>query len=481
MHGRWFCSAISCARRCFFTVSGKYVPPLTVASLATITHSSPSTTPIPVTIPAPGACPSYRSHAASVLSSRKAESGSTSRSIRSRASSFPRERCRSTAFGPPPAVTCAGRSRSSATRASMRSARSAKISESRSTCELKTAIAVIVSGPERRVIVIARAPEREPQRLLRAAGELGAQEPRRPRVQTVGVEEDAAGIRLEHTDPLPTAAGRALNFHASVLPARNPAPHIDLRPSLVRDEWEAEGRQGRLGARGREAFSLEVQTRLIRGSLQRLVAELEPREEADTGLPRPVQGLRHPAGLESDGHAERVGRPRVPAELRHPQARRAVRPDVTRADGSPEQLTRFGKVAERGSIVAVGAVHRPARGIGMDGPDVEADPRAARGVRMLPARDTEGCAHELERSRARRSVQRGEQAGHDDVVTVNTPDRSGKGVHHLAVPDRAYEPSSLVLRREVLGEVRLVEGKPAADARETVERPAVSPRCGPRE
>ena len=29
------------------TVSGKYVPPLTVASLATITHSWPSTTPMP--------------------------------------------------------------------------------------------------------------------------------------------------------------------------------------------------------------------------------------------------------------------------------------------------------------------------------------------------------------------------------------------------------------------------------------------------
>ena len=61
MHGRWFCSATSCARRCFFTVSGKYEPPLTVASLATTTHSWPSTTPMPVTIPADGAAPSYSS------------------------------------------------------------------------------------------------------------------------------------------------------------------------------------------------------------------------------------------------------------------------------------------------------------------------------------------------------------------------------------------------------------------------------------
>ena len=37
-------------------MSGKYEPPLTVASFATITHSRPSTTPMPVTTPALGAC-----------------------------------------------------------------------------------------------------------------------------------------------------------------------------------------------------------------------------------------------------------------------------------------------------------------------------------------------------------------------------------------------------------------------------------------
>ena len=58
MHGSRFSSATSCARRCFLTVSGKYEPPLTVASFATITHCRPSTTPIPVTIPADGAWPS---------------------------------------------------------------------------------------------------------------------------------------------------------------------------------------------------------------------------------------------------------------------------------------------------------------------------------------------------------------------------------------------------------------------------------------
>ena len=33
MHGSRLSAAISCARRCFFTVIGKYVPPFTVASL----------------------------------------------------------------------------------------------------------------------------------------------------------------------------------------------------------------------------------------------------------------------------------------------------------------------------------------------------------------------------------------------------------------------------------------------------------------
>src|ERR1051326_1023756 len=113
MHGRRFCSAISWARRCFFTVVGKYVPPLTVASLATRTHSRPSITPIPVTIPAPGAWPSYISQAASAESSRNAVSGSSRRSIRSRAVSLPRERCFSSERSPPPRATCAVRARRS--------------------------------------------------------------------------------------------------------------------------------------------------------------------------------------------------------------------------------------------------------------------------------------------------------------------------------------------------------------------------------
>ena len=51
--GNRFSSAIWLARRIFFSVHGLLVPPLTVASLETSTHSTPSTTPIPVTTLAP--------------------------------------------------------------------------------------------------------------------------------------------------------------------------------------------------------------------------------------------------------------------------------------------------------------------------------------------------------------------------------------------------------------------------------------------
>src|SRR5712691_5105479 len=149
MQGRLFCSATSWARRCFLTVSGKYEPPLTVASFATITHSRPSTTPIPVTMPPAGAWPSYSSQAASAFSSRNAAPGSTRRSMRSRAVSFPRDRWRSVAFSPPPRAISAVRSRNSATRPSMRRRRRLNSSDSRSTCEVRTAIALSLSRGRR--------------------------------------------------------------------------------------------------------------------------------------------------------------------------------------------------------------------------------------------------------------------------------------------------------------------------------------------
>ncbi|SKV62386.1 Uncharacterised protein [Mycobacteroides abscessus subsp. abscessus] len=86
--GKRFLKAISLARRTLRRVQGLLVPPLTVGSLATIMHSTPSTTPIPVTREAPTV--KSLPHAASGHSSRNGESGSISSSMRSRASSFPR-------------------------------------------------------------------------------------------------------------------------------------------------------------------------------------------------------------------------------------------------------------------------------------------------------------------------------------------------------------------------------------------------------
>src|SRR5437016_5176069 len=115
MHGRLFCSAISCARRCFFTVIGKYVPPLTVASFATMTHSRCCTRPMPVTMPAAGASSSYIPFAASGDNSRNGVPGSSNAAMRSRTGSFPCWRCRSTYFAPPPSRAAASRCFSSAT------------------------------------------------------------------------------------------------------------------------------------------------------------------------------------------------------------------------------------------------------------------------------------------------------------------------------------------------------------------------------
>ncbi len=103
--GSRFSKAIWLARRIFFNVHGLLVPPLTVGSLATIMHSTPATTPMPVTVLAPtlNALP----QAARGLSSRKGESGSTSNSMRSRGVSLPRAWWRSTYLGPPPASALA--------------------------------------------------------------------------------------------------------------------------------------------------------------------------------------------------------------------------------------------------------------------------------------------------------------------------------------------------------------------------------------
>ncbi len=86
--GSRFSKAIWLARRIFFKVHGLLVPPFTVGSWAAIMHSTPSTTPIPVTALAPTL--NGLPQAARGLNSRNGESASTSSSIRSRAVSLPR-------------------------------------------------------------------------------------------------------------------------------------------------------------------------------------------------------------------------------------------------------------------------------------------------------------------------------------------------------------------------------------------------------
>src|SRR6185369_7856682 len=70
--------------------------------------------PMPATIPAPGAAPSYIPCAASGASSRNSVPGSQRPATRSRAVSLPRPRWRSTAFSPPPARTRSSSASSSA-------------------------------------------------------------------------------------------------------------------------------------------------------------------------------------------------------------------------------------------------------------------------------------------------------------------------------------------------------------------------------
>ncbi len=86
--GSRFARAISSARKAFRKVQGLLAPPLTVGSFAVIRHSTPSTTPIPVTRLAPTV--KSLPQPASGDSSRNAVSGSSNNSIRSRASNFPR-------------------------------------------------------------------------------------------------------------------------------------------------------------------------------------------------------------------------------------------------------------------------------------------------------------------------------------------------------------------------------------------------------
>jgi hypothetical protein len=127
--GSRFCNAICLARSIFRSVHGLLVPPLTVGSLATMTHSRPLTRPIPVTMPPQEMPPPYMPWAASCDSSRKGLPVSRSTWMRSRAVSLPAARCRLTVWGDPPSAARATSALSSA--ASPRMAASL----SRNSCE----------------------------------------------------------------------------------------------------------------------------------------------------------------------------------------------------------------------------------------------------------------------------------------------------------------------------------------------------------
>ena len=90
MTPRPFSAAMSCARTCFLMLTGSSEPPFTVASFAMNIHGTPWITPMPVTMPAPGALLSYSSHPASVDSSTNGVSASHTRSMRSRGRILPR-------------------------------------------------------------------------------------------------------------------------------------------------------------------------------------------------------------------------------------------------------------------------------------------------------------------------------------------------------------------------------------------------------
>ncbi len=85
------------------------MPPLIVESLHTITHSRPSTRPMPVMMPAAWIASSYMPKAASGENSRNGEPGSISRITRSRGSSLPRAVWRSRDFSLPPSAAAARR------------------------------------------------------------------------------------------------------------------------------------------------------------------------------------------------------------------------------------------------------------------------------------------------------------------------------------------------------------------------------------
>jgi len=127
MYGRRLSREISSERSIFLPTIGVIAPLSTVGSLPAITHSTPATTPMPVTNPPPTA--KSVPQPASGLISRNGESRSRSSSTRSRIIILPRFRSRSTRRSPPPARASASCSSTSWSSALMPSRLARKLSE----------------------------------------------------------------------------------------------------------------------------------------------------------------------------------------------------------------------------------------------------------------------------------------------------------------------------------------------------------------
>ena len=114
-------------------------------------------------------------------------------------------------------------------------------------------------------------------------------------------------------------------------PSTPPGVRPQTRTPLAgaeRDEREAERLQRRRSSAGRRRCprASQPQARLHRAR-GGPVAQPVPDEQADARVPRAVERLGHPARVQAERHALRVGGRRVPAELRDPELDRAARRD----------------------------------------------------------------------------------------------------------------------------------------------------------
>src|SRR5690242_10487744 len=159
--------------------------------------SRPATRPIPVTIPAPGASPSYIPCAASGESSRNGEPGSRRASIRSRTNIFFCSAWRSRPD--PPCRAFAISALSSVTRASAAAARSRNSAEAVSTFDSRTSISPRdgFAGPSTPHPFRGFLPDEVDERLRRSSRQEDLADSERLQRRDVLVRDDSAG---EHDD-----------------------------------------------------------------------------------------------------------------------------------------------------------------------------------------------------------------------------------------------------------------------------------------